>query len=194
MMRRWFEEKAWVLDLIEIIGILAILALILNQTAILSAPALLAGVGALYIALLGAGRRLMTQRRREEEREEERERERKKRERERAREWRERRRAAEMGLPPEESDSQTVVYNMYGENAYIDARPERRERSDRALDHTPVEERAARNRNLDDFEPERTESRRPEEEEEPDDRDTIRFVHEEDPEKEREREFELERE
>jgi hypothetical protein len=179
MMKRWFEEKAWILDLLEIIGILAILALILSQTTILSSPTVLAGVGALYIALLGAGRRLMTQRLREEERETERERERERREREREREWRERRRAAAMGLPPEKSDSQTVVYNVYGENAYIDTRPERRERSDRALAHTPVEERAARNRHLDEFEPNRDESRRQEERDEPEGR---------------EREFELERE
>lgn len=189
MTKRLLEDRARILDLFEVVGILAILALIFSQTAILSNPSLLAGAGALYIALLGAGRRLMRQRRREEEQEEEHERSLRRRE----------KKGIEMalsgGMKPhsDESDSRTTIYNVYGDHAYIDARPESRE-SDRALDHTPVEERAARNRHLDEFERELDESHRQEEEDETTESDTVRFVREEESGDEREREFELERE
>lgn len=118
MRKSWFEDRARILDLFEIVGILGILVLLLAQVSMMGIPlSQLAGIGALYIALVGTLRRRMDQGYREDQREEKREREREQREWEREMEWRDRVRAEEMGLPPEESDSQTVVYNVYGENA-----------------------------------------------------------------------------
>lgn len=190
MMKRWFED--WDLNLFEIVGILGIIVLLLTQVSVMGIPlSQLAGIGALYIALAGALRRLTNQKYREHQREEKHEQEQGEGEEQREMEWRDRVRAEVIGLPLEEFDSQTVIYNVYGENAYIDTKPERRERSDRALDHTPVGERAARNRNLDEFESERGGPHRREDEDEQTQRDTTRFVHGVESEEEREREFEM---
>ncbi|WP_139172778.1 hypothetical protein [Halopelagius longus] len=181
-MKRLFEDSTRIFGLFEIVGIFGFLVLLLAQVSVMGIPlSQLAGIGTLYIALFGAFRRLSIQQSREDQHEENPERERRK--------W-----EHEVGLPLEESDSQMVVYNVYGENAYIDARQERRERSDRALDHTPVEKRALQNRNLDEFESERAGPHQQDNKEEQTPRETVRFVHEKESEEEREHEFDLERE
>lgn len=141
-MRESLDKYRRVLDITEILMILTFLALLLSQKPVMGIPvSQLAGIGALTVTLFAPiRRRLANQKDREDRRE----------------------KTKDESPLHEGSDSHTAIYNVYGENAYIDAKPERREQSDHALNDVSVGERAAHNRSLDEFnseaeEPERRE-------------------------------------